>query len=177
MTATVQLSGVQQAMLVALRTLIGWHFLYEGYTKLLYPAWSQNGAPLASWSSAAYLKAATGPLAPVFHWIGNASWVGSFDVFIAITLTLVGLSLMLGFLTQAGCAGALVLLTTFYLSSIPTGMLDLRAEGTYLIVNKNLIEACAVVVLLTFRTGSLAGLDRLWGRTRPADVRVQEAVV
>ena len=175
MTATVRLSAVQQAMLVALRTLIGWHFLYEGYTKLLYPAWSQSGAPLASWSSAAYLKAATGPLAPVFHWIGNASWIGSFDVLIAIALTLVGLSLMLGLLTQAGCAGALVLLTTFYLSSIPTGTLDLRAEGTYLIVNKNLIEACAVVVLLTFRTGSIAGLDRLWVRSRPADVRVQEA--
>ena len=33
-------------MLVVLRTLVGWHFLYEGYTKLLYPAWGQNGAPV-----------------------------------------------------------------------------------------------------------------------------------
>ena len=177
MIVSIPFSSAQQAALVALRTLIGWHFLYEGYTKLLDPAWSQNGAPLASWSSAAYLKAATGPLAPVFHWIGNASWIGSFDVFLAVTLTLVGLSLMLGLLTQTGCAGALVLLVMFYLSSIPTGTLDLRAEGTYLIVNKNLVEACAVVVLLTFRTGSIAGLDRLWVRSRPADVQVQEAAV
>ena len=31
--------------LVVLRTLVGWHFLYEGYTKLLHPAWGQDGAP------------------------------------------------------------------------------------------------------------------------------------
>jgi hypothetical protein len=36
-----------------------------------------------------------------------------------------------------------------------------RAEGTYLIVNKNLIEAVAVGVLMTFRTGRIAGLDML----------------
>jgi thiosulfate dehydrogenase [quinone] large subunit len=170
-------SNAQQIALVALRTLVGWHFLYEGYTKLLYPAWGQTGAPVAPWSSAAYLKAATGPLAPLFHWIGHASWVGSFDVFVAVALAAVGISLMLGLFTQTGCCGALVLLAMFYLSSIPTGTLDARAEGTYLIVNKNLIEACAVGVLLTFRTGSIAGFDRFWMRSRPTDVRVQEAAI
>lgn len=175
--STIRLSNAQQLALVSLRTLIGWHFLYEGYTKLLNPAWGQNGAPLASWSSAAYLKASTGPLAPIFHWIGNASWIGSFDLFIAVALAAVGLSLMLGLLTQTGCGGALVLLAMFYLSSIPMGSVDARAEGTYLIVNKNLIEACAVVVLLTFRTGAIAGLDLLWMRPRPAPVRAQEAAV
>ena len=63
-----------------LRTLIGWHFLYEGYTKLLQPAWGRAGAPLAAWSSAGYLKAATGPLAGVFHSLGNASWIGTLDL-------------------------------------------------------------------------------------------------
>ncbi len=175
--STIRLSNAQQLGLVILRTLIGWHFLYEGYTKLLNPAWGQNGAPLAPWSSAAYLKAATGPLASIFHWIGNASWIGSFDVFVALALVAVGLSLMLGLLTQAGCTGALALLAMFYLSSIPMGPVDARAEGTYLIVNKNLIEACAVAVLLTFRTGAIAGLDHWWMRPRPARVRAQEAAV
>jgi thiosulfate dehydrogenase [quinone] large subunit len=172
-----RLSLGQQLGLVILRTLVGWHFLYEGYTKLLSPAWGQNGAPLPPWSSAPYLKAATGPLAPLFHSIGNAPWIGSFDVFVAGALTLVGLSLMLGFFTQTGCTGAVALLAMFYLSSIPTGTLDARAEGTYLIVNKNLIELCAVSVVLTFQTGLIAGLDRLWVRPRQADVRVREAVV
>ncbi len=170
-------SPLQQASLVILRTLIGWHFLYEGYTKLLHPAWSQLGAPLPPWSSAAYLKAATGPLAPLFHWLGHASWIGSLDLAVAVGLTVVGASLMLGLFTQAGCGGALALLTTFYLAAMPTGGIDARAEGTYLLVNKNLVEAGAVLVLLAFRTGSIAGLDRLWMRSHPAPLPVREAVL
>jgi hypothetical protein len=34
-------------------------------------------------------------------------------------------------------------------------------EGTYLFVNKNLIEWAAVVLLLACRTGEIAGLDLL----------------
>ena len=30
--------------LVVLRTLIGWHFAYEGYYKLMLPGWSRGGA-------------------------------------------------------------------------------------------------------------------------------------
>ena len=54
----------------------------------------------------------------------------------------------------------------FYLSAIPMGLPEARSEGTYLIVNKNLIEAAAVLVLLTFRTGQIAGLDQLWQPAR-----------
>ena len=39
-------------------------------------------------------------------------------------------------------------------------------EGTYLIVNKTLIEAAAVCVLLVFNTGAIAGLDLLWTRKK-----------
>ena len=171
------LSNRQQIMLVLLRTLVGWHFLYEGYTKLLNPAWSQAGAPLPSWSSAGYLQVATGPLASLFHWMANAPWIGSLDLVVAVALTAVGLSLILGVFTQLGCAGALALLAMFYLAAIPTGTLDVRAEGTYLLVNKNLIEACAVAVLFTFRTGSIAGLDRLWVRSAVTRVSTPEAIV
>ena len=164
--------ALQQTALVVLRTLIGWHFLYEGYTKLLQPAWSRAGAPVAAWSSAGYLKAATGPLAGVFHSLGNASWIGTLDIVVAALLVAVGLSLMLGLFTQTGCAGALALLAMFYLSAIPMGLAEARAEGTYLLVNKNLIEAAAVVVLLSFRTGRIAGLDQYFasnrGPARPA---------
>ena len=153
---------LQQTLLIVLRTLIGWHFLYEGYTKLLQPAWGRLGAPVAAWSSAAYLKAATGPLAEQFHWLGNVSWIGTLDLVVASALAAVGLSLMLGLFTQTGCLGALGLLSMFYLSAIPMGLPEARAEGTYLIVNKNLIEAAAVLVLLSFRTGEIAGLDQLW---------------
>ena len=175
--STMPFSRLQQAMLVVLRTLVGWHFLYEGYTKLLYPAWGQNGAPVPHWSSAAYLKAATGPLAFGFHWMGNAPWVGSLDLLVALALTAVGVSLMLGYFTQTGCAVALALLTMFYLAAIPTGRLDVRAEGTYLLVNKTLIEAGAVAVLFACRTGSMAGFDRLWRPAPTARASMKEAAV
>ena len=174
---TIHLSPLQQTTLVVLRTLVGWHFLYEGYTKLLHPAWSPAGVPLPPWSSAAYLKAATGPLAPMFHWMGNAAWIGALDLAIAVALTAIGLSLMLGLFTQAGSVGALALLAMFYLSAIPTGGSDARVEGTYLLVNKNLIEACAVGVLWAFHTGTIAGLDRLWNRPATATPSRHEVVV
>ena len=169
------LSGGQQVALVLLRTLVGWHFLYEGYFKLLRPAWSRDGVPLAPWTSAGYLKAASGPFAGIFHRMAESHWLSTVDTLVAVALLLVGLSLMLGLFTQAGCVGALALLALFYASSIPiSGMHQPGAEGAYLLVNKNLVEAAAVLVLLFFGTGRLAGLDRLRTLT-PGARRAQEA--
>lgn len=157
------LSTRQQVALISLRTLIGWHFLYEGYYKLMLPAWSAEGKPLAAWSSASYLKAATGPLARLFQWLIDKGWLGWMDGAVKLGLLLIGLSLILGLLTKAGCWGALFLLTLFYLLAIPlAGVPQPGNEGTYLIVNKTLIEGAAVVVLLAFNTGAIAGLDLLW---------------
>jgi thiosulfate dehydrogenase [quinone] large subunit len=169
------LTRAQQVSLVLLRTLIGWHFLYEGYFKLWRPAWSRDGQPLAAWSSAGYLHAANGPFASLFRSLADSSWLPRVDLIVAVGLILVGLSLMLGLWTQAGCAGGLALLTLFYLAQIPTaGVAQPGAEGAYLFVNKTLIEACAVLVLFHFRTGRIAGLDRFRHERRPA-ARPQEA--
>ena len=157
-------SDAQGIALVLLRTLIGWHFLYEGYFKLALPGWAREGQPLAPWSAAGYLKGAAGPLAGLFQSMSSPVLQPWIDRLVPIGLLLVGLSLVLGLLTQAGCWGALGFLTLFYASSIPTaGTPQAHAEGTYLIVNKNLIEWCAVMVLLLFRTGQIAGLDLLRG--------------
>ena len=166
------LTSPQQVALVALRTLIGWHFLYEGFFKLWRPAWTRDGAQLGPWSSAGYLRAANGPFADVFHRLAASSWLPTIDHIVAIGLVLVGLSLMLGLFTQAGCVGAMLLLAIFYLSAIPTsGAAQAGAEGAYLVVNKNLIEAAAVLVLFAYRTGRIAGLDLL--RTRRVAVRTE----
>jgi thiosulfate dehydrogenase (quinone) large subunit len=155
-------SRLEAIALVLLRTLIGWHFLYEGYYKLVIPAWTRAGTPVASWSAAGYLKAATGPLASFFHGLAQSAMAGWIDHLVPIGLVLVGLSLILGLLTQAGLWGALAFLTLFYIAAVPTdGVPKPGNEGTYLLVNKNLIEAAAVVVLLTCRTGAIAGLDVL----------------
>src|SRR5215471_12594969 len=163
------LSGAQQAALALLRTLIGWHFLYEGYYKLMLPAWGSDGKPLPPWSSAGYLKAASGPLARVFQWLIDLGWIGWIDKTVKISLLLIGLSLILGLLTRAGLWGALFFLTLFYLLAIPlAGMPQPGSEGTYLIVNKTLIEGAAVGVLLVFNTGAIAGLDMFLARWKSA---------
>jgi len=66
------LTGLQQFSLIALRTVIGWHFAYEGFYKLMLPGWSRSGQLIAPFSAEGYLKAASGPLAPLFQ-IGRAS--------------------------------------------------------------------------------------------------------
>lgn len=163
----------QQVLLVLLRSAIGWHFLYEGYFKLLRPAWGPDGVPLAPWSSAGYLRGATGPFAGLFNAVGSSAWIGTVDQMVAVALVAVGIGLMLGLFTQWACAGGIALLTLFYLSAIPTtGLPEPRMEGAYLLVNKNLIELVALAVVLAFRTGRIAGLDR-WlasarSRQRPA---------
>jgi thiosulfate dehydrogenase [quinone] large subunit len=162
--------------LVALRTLIGWHFAYEGYYKLMLPGWSRSGGVLPAFSADGYLRSATGPLAGAFHAMAaHPTIVHATDLVVPIGLLLVGLSLMLGLLTQLGCAGAIAFLALFYLSQPPlSGLPQTGAEGTYLWVNKNLIELVAVVTVMAFRTGTIAGLDRL--RARGIPLAVEQAL-
>ena len=165
------MSRAQQVLLVALRTLIGWHFLYEGYVKLITPGWGPDGLPLPVWSAAGYLRGSTGPLAGVFHTTASSAWIGTIDVVVPLALVAVGLGLMLGLLTQAASLGGILLLAMFYVSAIPTtGLPEPRLEGAYLLVNKNLIELIALAVVFAFRTGRIAGLDRLFASSRKSVV-------
>jgi len=150
----------QSVALIVLRTLIGWHFLYEAYFKIMSPAWSRGGGPLTPWTSAGYLQGASGPLAGIFQRLVNAGWTVWLDRGVKVTLLVVGVSLILGLFTRVGLWLALAMLSLFYLLYVPTlGLPQPNSEGAYLIVNKTLIEAAAVAVLLMFDTGRIAGLD------------------
>jgi thiosulfate dehydrogenase [quinone] large subunit len=160
-------STLQRFSLVLLRTLIGWHFVYEGYYKLMLPGWTSTGQPVGRFSAAGYLNASTGPFANLFHSMAHSRLMGPIDLIVPAGLLLVGLSLVAGLFTQIGCFGAAGFLTLFYLSAMPTtGMPQAGAEGAYLIVSKNLIELVAVLVIFAFRTGDIAGLDVLRQRER-----------
>ena len=174
MMTTPRLSPLQQVSLVVLRTLVGWHFLYEGYTKLLHPAWSQGGAPVPPWSSAAYLKAATGPLAPVFHWMGSASWIGSLDLAIAVALTAVGVSLMLGLFTQtwmrrrAGAAGEPSIWRLF-----PPAASTFAPKGPISSSTRTWWRRAPCSCCSRFAPARSQEWICLWMRSRPATVTVQ----
>src|SRR5437660_1578973 len=60
------MNALTRVFLVVLRLAIGWHFLFEGLDKLdSYFRGPVEGKTL--WSSEAYLRESTGPLAPMFR--------------------------------------------------------------------------------------------------------------
>ena len=139
--------------LVTLRVLIGWYFLYEGLSKLF----------VSGWTSFAYLNDSAGIFKPIFLWIAESEtmmyWVDIINIY---GLILVGLSLVLGAYVKFSSYGAIILLSLYYLSHPPlieTSYL-LRAEGSALWVDKNLIMLCAIAVLMLFPTSKHIGLDR-----------------
>ena len=153
--------GAAQFSLVILRTAIGWHFLYEGYLKMSAERWSAGG----------YLSDARGPCA---GWLRSLAQTGSLlsliDSLTVWGLFLVGLLLMLGWFSRLAAAGAVLFLALFYLSNPPwPGVNALPGEGVYLIVNKNLIELCASLVLIFIPTGKIAGLDLFFGKPESVD--------
>ncbi|MEA1881925.1 MAG: DoxX family membrane protein [Candidatus Marinimicrobia bacterium] len=139
--------------LVTLRVLIGWHFLYEGISKLINPYWS----------SAAYLldsKWIFSGLAETI--VSNPALLGVSDYVNMWGLTLVGISLLLGLLSRYGTLAGMGFIILYYLFAPPLLGLEYGrpGEGSYLLVNKNLIEACALWVLYCFPTGHIIGVDR-----------------
>ena len=147
----------QRYVLVGFRILIGWHILYEGFSKLLIP----------NWSSANFLMESKWILEGFANWIvSSPSVLKAVDFLNIWGLIAVGLGLMLGLFTRVAAVSGAVLLFMYYLINPPLIGLEysIPAEGNYMIVNKTLIEVAALVLLAVFPTGSFAGLDILFKR-------------
>ena len=115
--------------LVTLRVLIGWHFLYEGISKIINPYWS----------SAAYLLDS--------KWIfsGLAETIASNPTLLTISdsvnewgLTLVGVSLLLGLFSRYYALVGMGFVMLHYLFAPPLLCLEYSrpGEGSYIIVIK-----------------------------------------
>lgn len=149
----------QTGALVGLRLIIGWHFLYEGIAKLTNPYWT----------SAGYLAESQWIFADLFIRVAaSPSAVTVVDYLNMWGLTLIGLALLLGLFTRAAIIGAVALLALYYVSAPPlTGLsYPMPMEGSYLIVNKLLIEIAALLVLMAFPTSRTWGLDRFLVRPK-----------
>ena len=152
---------------VVLRVLIGWHFLYEGVAKLTKP----------DWSAAGFLKQARGPLADLFH--GMAANPNVLEI--VNPLNMWGLTAHRARPRSSAASPAWPpprassSSCMYYLCNPPfVGYFySIPTEGSYLIVNKNLVELAALAVVLVTGSGRAAGLDRiihglLRRRPRPA---------
>jgi len=96
--------------LVTLRVLIGWHFLYEGISKIINPYWS----------SAAYLldsKWLFSGLAKTI--VSNPTLLGISDFVNMWGLTLVGASLLLGLCSRYSALVGMGFVILYYLFAPP----------------------------------------------------------
>ncbi|HIM26733.1 MAG TPA: DoxX family membrane protein [Candidatus Marinimicrobia bacterium] len=146
-------SYYQLVSLSLLRILVGWHLLYEGMAKLAN----------SNWTSAAYLLDSKWLFSGLAEWmVTNPGLLSLVDTLNIWGLTLIGLSLMLGLLSRWGSIAGACLLVMYYLFHPPLVGLEYSKppEGSYLIVDKNLVEACALFVLAMFPTSHITGLDR-----------------
>jgi thiosulfate dehydrogenase (quinone) large subunit len=156
-------SKPERWVLVILRILIGWHILYEGFSKLLIP----------NWSSASFLMESKWILKGFAEWImSNPNVLRVVDFLNIWGLIAIGIGLILGLFTRPAAISGAILLFIYYLSNPPLIGLEysLPSEGNYLIVSKTLIEVTALILLAVFPTGSFAGLDiffaRIWKRNK-----------
>ena len=143
----------QLVSLSLLRLFIGWHLLYEGMAKI------SN----ANWTSAAYLLDSKWIFSGLAKWmVTNPNVLGVVDTLNMWGLTIIGLSLMLGLFYRWSCIAGAGLISLYYLFHPPLVGLEYSKppEGSYLIIDKNLIEACALFVLAMFPTSHITGLDK-----------------
>jgi thiosulfate dehydrogenase [quinone] large subunit len=157
-------SNWQIFALTFLRVLIGWHFLYEGLVKFYTPGWTAK----------TYLLGSVGPLAPVFKGIGqSASILKIVDILNEWGLILIGLCLFIGLLSKPCKILGIVLLSFYYLAYPPFAGLGINphVEGSYWIVNKNLIEMAALFVLYMFPSGHITGIDKFIFRKNTNEFR------
>ncbi|MFV0505735.1 MAG: DoxX family protein [Bacteroidales bacterium] len=153
------LSFWQSTWLVVLRILIGWHFLYEGIVKVLNPKWTSFG----------YLMDSGGFMPDFFKWIAQSErLLPIVDLCVEWGLVVIGACLIMGLFTRLFTVLGIIMLLFFYLSHPPCISTNyaMPSEGSYLWIDKNLIEIAALALTSSFRTSRIMGLDGLFNKRK-----------
>ncbi len=159
MKSTLTRNRLVSALLTLIRVLIGWQFLYEGIIKITNPAWTARP----------FLEGSRWIFGDLFRWMisGNTGmWL--VDTANAYGLTLIGIALILGLFTRLAAWGGVTLLLMYYIAYPPFGgySYGFPSEGSYLIVNKNMIELFALILLALTNAGIYYGIDGLRRRNK-----------
>ena len=147
-------TNYQLSILVILRVLVGWHFLYEGIAKMMNPNWSSVAFLLESkWIFSGIAKSI----------VSNPTILQIADFLNIWGLTAIGLGLICGCFVRLASIAGMFLLLIYYLMNPPLIGLEYSrpTEGSYMIVNKNLIEFFTLWIIILFPTSNIIGLDRL----------------
>jgi uncharacterized membrane protein YphA (DoxX/SURF4 family) len=99
------------------------------------------------------------------------------DRVVSYGLVVIGACLLLGLLTRLNCLGGALFLIMLYLAipPFPWSPENIKAEGHYFFVNKNLIIALTLMALATTRSGMWFGLDGLFQYLNPWTYRARKA--
>lgn len=133
-------SGDRVRILVTvLRVAIGWHFLYEGFSKLF----------VENWTAYSYLVNTSGFFSGFYHWLAlSETLLQAVDILNIYGLIFIGLALFTGILSRAASAAGVLLLTLYYFAYPPVGASLLNmGEGHLFIVDKIFIEGIALLFL------------------------------
>lgn len=145
----------QSGLIVTLRFLIGWHFLFEGISKLIHPEWTSVG----------FLMESKWIFSGIASWItSNPGVLNTVDFLNTWGLICIGLGLILGLFTRWAAIAGTVLLALYYIFLPPFIGMETAApqEGNYLLVNKNLIEAVMLLLIAVSPEAKKLGLDALF---------------
>ena len=142
----------QLYLLVVLRVIIGYHFLYEGMDKLVTPDWTASG----------FLLQSNWVFSGLFSSIAESSLLLTVTNFLNIWGQIfIGLGLILGIGNRIPAISGAVLLLLYYIAFPPF-------VSNYLFIDRNLLELFALLILAFFQTSNIIGLDGLVNKYRMA---------
>ena len=146
-----------------LRVAIGWHFLYEGLSKIM------DG----NWTAYYYLANTTGFLSGFYHFlVSTETLIKIVDIINVYGLILIGLSLFVGIFIRYAAVSGFLLLALYYFAYPPFGNTFFSGqEGQLYIVDKNFIEAMAllIVVFLKNKGYGIDSLREFFSNKKPVD--------
>ena len=100
----------KKLIITLFRVAIGWHFLYEGFSKII----------AGNWSAAGYLANATGPFAGFYQWMASSEGLMKIiDPVNMAGLILIGLGLFLGLFIRLSSISGVILLMQYYFAYPP----------------------------------------------------------
>ena len=153
-----------------LRMAIGWHFLYEGASKLF----------TGNWTSQSYLANTSGFLSVFYHFLAASPMLLKIvDLINVYGLVLIGLALFIGLFTRLAALSGVILLTLYYFAYPPFGASLLSVgDGHLFIVDKIFIEALILMFILFYKQQGI-GIDtiiRQFRESRKLDTAEEESM-
>lgn len=157
-------STYHRLFITILRVAIGWHFLYEGLSKILQGNWTASG----------FLLNTSGFCSGFYHWLASSQLLLHITDFMNMYgLFFIGMALFIGLFSRVAALAGSLLLMLYYFAYPPFGNPLLNSgDGHLFIVDKLFIEAAALLFLFFYKECgySIDTLIEIYRRSRQSPV-------